>query len=130
MTLSAVSTIKPHNEHKNTKKTVLMSAAGGALGAGLRYIIPTKEEFQAIYNKNSKDCFLSSSKMNARGESRSILKYSGFGALIALGLSFAGRLLTPKTENQKNITYTKYGALLDAPAYSCEIMWYNEDDEK
>lgn len=130
MAISAVTTIKPQKENRNKNHTVLKSAAGAALGAGLRYIVPTKDEFKALYQKDSKDCFLSKQKLNARGESRSILKYAGFGALIALGLSLVNQIFKPKNNKEKEITYTKYAALLDAPAYSCEIMWYSDNQEK
>lgn len=117
MALEAISRVEPK---RNNYRTLGASAAVGALaGAGSRYIIPTKKELA------SADTFLSTAAMSARGAKRSILKFGAAGAAIASALA----LVTKAFKNHKTdeaVEYTKLGALIDAPDYACEIMWYGE----
>ncbi len=120
MALQAISTVEP--KRKLTPSLSLSAAAGAGIGAGLRYILPSKNEW------NSMDTFVSSAAMNARSANRSILKYSAIGALVASGLALLAKIHTNDNNAKKDtsIDYTKLGALIDAPDYSCEIMWYGE----
>ena len=118
MALEAISRVEPK---RNNYATVAANAGLGAVaGAGLRYILPTKAEMPAV------DTFFSSAAMNARGASRSILKYGGIGALVAAGLALLSKVSKPAPKQETTIEYTKLGALIDAPDYACEIMWYGE----
>ncbi|MBQ8476297.1 hypothetical protein IJ531_04465 [bacterium] len=118
MALEAISRIEP--KRRNFPSLGLSAGVGAAVGTGLRYIVPTKAELQ------SADSFISSAAMNARGANRSILKYGGIGALAALGLALIIRAFNPQHKQDTGIEYTKLGALIDAPDYACEIMWYGE----
>ena len=119
MSLKAISTVEP--KRRSIPSVGMSALAGAGVGAGLRYILPTKNELQSM------DTFVSSAAMSARSANRSILKYSVLGALVASGLALLAKLFTPEHKNDNtNIEYTKLGALIDAPDYSCEIMWYGE----
>ena len=108
----------------NGAKLMATGAVGAAMGAGARYVLPTKEEMGAIFNKEAVDTFVSNASAQARGANRSILKYAGIGGVAALLISALSKIF-PKQEN-KNNEYSKYGALLDAPDYAVEVMWYGE----
>ena len=108
----------------NLGKVVATGALGAAVGAGARYVVPTKAEVSSIFNKEAVDTFVTNASAKARGADRSILKYAGIGGAIALGLSALSKLF-PKHEN-KSDEYSKYAALLDAPDYAVEVMWYGE----
>ena len=105
--------------------TTLMAAAGAAIGAGARYVLPTKKELSSLLNKESVDTFVSSTAAVARANSRSILKYGSVGALVAAGISIISHALKPKKDEEQfeNIQYKKYEAILDAPEYACQITW-------
>ena len=105
-------------------KIAATGAVGAALGAGARYVVPTKAEASSLFNKEAVDSFVSSASTQARGAGRSILKYSGVGAVAALIIGALAKIF-PKNDN-KNDEYSKYGALLDAPDYAVEVMWYGE----
>ena len=87
--------------------TTLMAAAGAAIGAGARYVLPTKKELSSLLNKESVDTFVS------------------VGALVAAGISIISHALKPKKDEEQfeNIQYKKYEAILDAPEYACQITW-------
>lgn len=101
----------------------LAAVTGAGIGAISRYVVPTKNEISTIVNKEAVDTFVSNSACAARGANRSILKYSGIGALTAAGLVLLSKLFPKKEENTE---YSKLGALIDAPDYACEIMWYGD----
>lgn len=122
MSVQAVQTTQPSN--KNYRRLMGATAGGAMIGAGARYVIPTKNEFSALFNKNAFDSFVTNAAAKTRGSNRSILKYAGIGAIAAFLLSAASKIF-PKHAN-KNEEYSKYGALLDAPDYAVEIMWYGE----
>lgn len=93
----------------------LTTAAGAAIGSCARYVLPLK---------NTADEFVSSS---AKGAQRSILKYAGAGALIAAGANILSRAFSKKQEfENENFEYSKYAALIDAPDYACEILWWGD----
>ncbi len=119
MALEAISIVEP--KRKKVPSVALSAGAGALVGAGARYIVPTKAEL------SSADSFISTAAMNARANGRSILKYGAIGALAATGIALLSKLFTPehKKENS-NIEYSKLGALVDASDYACEIMWYGE----
>ena len=118
MPLKAISTVEP--KRRVMPALGLSAGAGAAIGAGLRYVLPSKDELKSV------DSFISSAAMNARSANRSILKYGGLGALIASGITLLSKAYAPQKKNDANIEYTKLGALIDAPDYACEIMWYGE----
>ena len=105
-------------------KVAATGALGAAVGAGARYIVPTKAEASSIFNKDAVDTFVSNASTKARGADRSILKYAGIGGAAALLIGAIAKIF-PKTENKPD-EYSKYGALLDAPDYAVEVMWYGE----
>ena len=108
----------------NFGKVVATGALGAAMGAGARYVVPTKAEASSIFNKEAMDTFVSNASAQARGANRSILKYSGIGAVATLLLAGLTKIF-PKHDD-KNSEYSKYAALLDAPDYAVEVMWYGE----
>lgn len=114
MALNAVSSIEP----KKNNSSLLLSAGGGAIaGAGLRYILPTKNESTPIKN------FFSADAMKARCADRRILKYGALGALIALGCALLIRAFKPQEKNDATIEYSKLGVFIDTPDYTYEA-WY------
>ena len=117
MELKAVSTVEP--KRRVMPALGASAAVGAVVGSGLRYIMPLKNELSA-------DSFVSSAKMNARAAERSILKYGGIGALAASAITLLAKAYKSPSENDANVEYTKLGALIDAPDYACEIMWYGE----
>lgn len=122
MAIQAISTIE-----SKPKKTHFVSGAvlGAAIGAGARYIAPTKNEIGQIFNKDTFKKVMSKANTAARGESRSILKFAGLGALTVTGLNLIGKAISGlKTEqNNLNFDYSKYGAFFDSGDCACEIMW-------
>ncbi len=102
----------------------LATATGAGLGAVSRYVVPTKKELGSFVNKDAVDTFVSNTACATRGANRSILKYSGIGALAGAGLVLLSKLFPKKEEY--NTEYSKLGALIDAPDYACEIMWYGD----
>ena len=118
MALKAVSITEP--KRRKVPSVAIGAGAGALIGAGARYLIPMKSELV------SADKFISSAAMTARGNSRSILKYGGIGALVAAGLVLLAKTFTPEHKKDDSVEYTKLGALVDAPDYACEIMWYGE----
>ena len=115
-------TTKPNNRYSGT---LLAGTTGAVAGAGARYVIPQKGDFSSVFNKEAVDKFVSSASTKARGESRSILKYAGIGAIAAIALNFLSKVF-PKPKEEPSHEYTKWNALIDAPDYACEIMWYGE----
>ncbi len=123
MDVNKVQTAQSNNNVYRT--TAVASAIGAVAGAGARYVVPTKSELSSLINKDAVDSFISSSAANARGSNRSILKYGGIGALAAAGLALLSKIF-PNKKPENNTDYSKMGALLDAPDYAVEIMWYGE----
>ena len=119
MAINAISKVEPSK--RNNPSLTLSAGAGALAGAASRYVIPTKDEMKSV------DTFVSSSATAARSSGRSILKFGGIGAAVALGLNFLYRAFNvDKKPQDTTIEYTKLGALIDAPYYACEIMWYGE----
>ena len=118
MALEAISRVEP--KKRNFPSLAMSAGAGAILGAGARYILPSKKEL------SSADKFLSSTAMSARGAGRSILKYGALGAAIAAGIALLIKAFTPQHKENTNVEYTKLGALVNAPDYACEIMWFSE----
>ena len=85
---------------------------GAAMGAGARYVVPTKAEASSLLNKGALDTFVSSAATKARGADRSILKYAGIGGAVALLIGVLSKIF-PKTDS-KATEYSKYGPLLRA----------------
>ncbi len=118
MSLQAISNAEPK---RRTAPAVGISAGVGAVtGMGMRYILPTKDELKSM------DTFMSSAAINARGANRSMLKYGAIGALGASFLALMAKVFTPEHKKDNNTQYTKLGTLIDAPAYSCEVMWFDD----
>lgn len=118
MAIEAISKVEP--KRRTTPSMGLAATAGALAGTAARYVIPSKVD------KNAVDTFVSTA--SKRAQDRSILKYGGIGALIAIGANLINKALH-KDENKQDDTvveYTKLGALIDAPDYACEIMWYGE----
>ena len=101
---------------------MLATATGAVAGAGARFVLPTKNEFNTI--KTATDSFFSSTSTVARGSKRSILKYAGIGALIAAGIHTIAKAVKKSKETTDSIEYSKYQAIIDAPEYACEILLY------
>ena len=111
----------------NYGKYALAAGAGAIAGAGARYLLPTKTELSSIFNKEAVDTFVTNTATQARGANRSIVKYAGIGAILAAGLKFLSKIFpSEKTYQKANLEYSKFGALVDAPDYAVEIMWYGE----
>jgi len=117
MALSAITNAEPK---RRTPSLGTSAGVGAVLGTGARYFVPTKNEMKSV------DKFVSSAAINARSANRSILKYGAVGALAASGLALLTKIFTPEHKQNSDTEYTKLGALIDAPDYSCEIMWYGE----
>ncbi len=110
---------------RSNARLMLSTAAGAALGAGARYIMPTKTEVGKI--KAAGDTFFSNAATAARGANRSILKYAGIGALIAAGAHLLSRVITKNNEKYADsFEYSKYQAIIDAPDYATEIFLYGD----
>lgn len=111
---------------RNNAHLMLTTAAGAAIGAGVRYVLPTKSEMGSL--KNNADTFFSNASTAARGANRSILKYSAFGAIVAAGTYLISKLLKNKQAEMKqqidSEEYNRILALLDSPDYACEILLY------
>ena len=118
MALEAISITEP--KRKKVPSVAISAGAGAVVGAGARYLVPSKNEML------SADKFISSAAMNARANGRSILKFGAIGALAASGLALLAKLFTPEHKSDANVEYSKLGALVDASDYACEIMWYGE----
>ncbi len=117
MTVRAISTIEPQQK-KSHNHTALATVAGAAAGALSRYVIPAKSEM--------KDGFFSSAQMSARGESRSILKYAGIGALIAFGVNRIINAFSPDKKEEKPAKESVYDSFynsFDSADCAYEIMW-------
>lgn len=125
VTIMDIKPIQTTNNKRNNSHIMLSSAVGAAVGAGARYIVPTKTELNQLINKDAVDTFVSNTATAARGSKRSILKYGGIGAAIAAGLSVLAKAFSSK--NREALEYSKYAALMDTPADSAyAIMWYGE----
>ena len=118
MALEAISRVEPKRKH--FPSLGVSAGVGAAVGAGLRYIIPTKAELSSV------DSFVSTTAMAARSQGRSILKYGAIGALFATGIALLSKAIHNRQNSDTSVEYTKLGALVDAPDYACEIMWYGE----
>ena len=123
MAIKAISTVEPRK--KPAPSMGLTALAGAAIGEGLRYVLPNNT------SKNIGDTFISQAKKNA--SERSILKYGALGALVAVGANLLYRAFNNENKEEKKkkddnvvIEYSKIGALIDAPDYACEIMWYSD----
>ncbi len=114
-------------QKNNYGKYALTASAGAIAGAGARYLLPTKSELSSMFNKDAIDKFVSNTATQARGANRSIIKYAGIGAILAAGLKMLSKIFpSQKTYEKANMEYSKFGALVDAPDYAVEIMWYGE----
>ncbi len=111
---------------RNNAQLLLATAAGAALGAGARFVVPTKNEMGAL--RTAADSFFSNAKTSARGAGRSILKYAGIGAVGAALVHTLAKLVAKKQapKNGDSFEYSKYQALIDAPEYAAEILIYGE----
>ena len=126
MRTQKVTNVEPR---KNNSHLMLSAAAGAAAGIGSRYVIPTKNEFSQLINKDAVDTFVSNTATVARGSKRSMLKYGGIGAAVAVGVTMLSKLFAPKNR-QYQVEYSKYEALMDTPADSAyAIMWYGDSKE-
>ena len=122
----SVPKIQAAQSNKNmSTKVAIASAVGAAVGAGARYVVPTKSELSSIFNKDAVDTFVSSAATSARGANRSILKFGAIGAVVAAGLTLLSKAIH-NIKSNKESDYSKLGALIDAPDYAVEIMWYGE----
>ncbi len=116
-------------EQRRPQKYALAATAGAIAGGVAKYVMPNQKELSMKLNKENIDTFVSSAATKARGESRSTLKYVGLGALVALGAKAVKNYFSPKEKLVKtsDVQYSKYDALLDAPDYSCMVLWYGDD---
>ena len=123
-----VQAIRTSEKTKNSYSKYALAASAGALaGAGARYLLPTKSELSSIFNREAMDAFASNTATQARGANRSIVKYAGVGAIIAAGIRLLTKLFpSSKNYEKANLEYSKFGALVDAPDYAVEVMWYGE----
>lgn len=111
---------------RNNAHLMLTTAVGGTLGAGARYIVPTKAEMKSF--GAAADTFFSNTKVAARGTNRSILKYGAIGAVVAAGLTIISKLIkNNKQTNQfeDSFEYSKYAALIEAPDIAAELFLYD-----
>ncbi len=124
MTVSAIKITEPKQ-----KKAPLLQAGmmGAAMGAGARYLLPTKSELGSIFNKQNFDTFVSSSAIKSRGANRSILGYAALGAFILGGVSLILNKFKNHRPQPETVEYTKLGALMDASPFACEVLWYDSD---
>ena len=111
---------------RNNAHLMLTTATGAALGAGVRYILPTKTEMRTF--NDVADTFFSNTSVAARGANRSILKYAGIGAVVACGAHLISKLFDKKPQEQyeDSFEYSKLQTFIDAPDYACEILLYGE----
>lgn len=120
--ISAIQTIE--TPKRKNAHIMLLGAGGAVAGGAARYIMPLKDELS-----QGKDTFFSNAKMQARAQDRSILKFAGIGALIAMGIGLVAKIFSDSkipAQKKETIEYSKLGALIDAPDYACEIMWWSE----
>lgn len=114
---------------RNNTHLMLTSAAGAALGAGARYVLPAKNAADSAVKTSVKNYF-SSNALNARGANRSILKYGALGALIAGGLYLITKAFNAKKEQMQKYDdiyeFSKYQALIEAPDIACEMIFYED----
>lgn len=103
----------------NSNKKVLSACLGAAVGAAARYVVPNKGEMKQMFNKDAFKNAAKKASTASRAQSRSILKYAGFGAVIGL---LANTLIKHKTSNY-HVENSKIGALLDSSECASEIMW-------
>ena len=123
MKLNAIETTQ--NNRRNGAKFMLTTAAGAAVGAVSRYVLPTKTQLPSVFNRETLDTFVSSASV--RGANRSILKYAGIGALVAACANLVAKTFQNGKENSEAIDFTKYEALYDTPADSAyAVMWYGD----
>lgn len=122
MAIQAVSTIKPQQKKNRFVPTVALGAVGGA---AVRYVVPTKNEIGQVVNKDAFKKAASKTAALTRGESRSILKFAGFGALIAGSLNITAKAINciKKSQDNMHYDYSKYGAFFDSGECACEVMW-------
>ena len=111
---------------RNNAQLMLTTATGAALGAGARFVVPTKNEMSSF--KTAADTFFSNAQTSARGANRSILKYAGLGAIIAAGVHTLTKLVAKNnaSKNGDSFEYSRYQALIDAPEYATEILIYGD----
>lgn len=115
------------NEPKKRNSILPSAAIGAVAGMGARYTMPTKSELSGFVNKSNVDTFVSSAATTARANKRSILKFAGVGAAIAAGISaLYNAIKTQKNYVPSDIDATKYGILVDASPYACEIYCYED----
>lgn len=123
----AIQAIKP-TEVKGQKRNysnVVTAAAGAATGVVARYIMPTKAELSKAINKDVVDTFTNSAAIAARSAKRSAAKYGVLGAFFALSAKALYEIFRGNNNNRAQ-EYSKLGALIDAPDYACEMLWYND----
>ena len=97
---------------RNNARLMLTTAPGAALGAGIRYILPTQAEMKTL--KQSADTFFSNAATAARGSKRSILKYAGIGAIVAGGVHLLTKLFAKKQDKAQTgdvVEFSKYQSL-------------------
>ena len=124
MQTQKITTVKPNIS--NRTRIGAAAVSGAAVGTAVRYLAPTKKELSSIFNKDAVDSFKSNASAMARANSRSLIKYAGVGALVAVGLKYVSKFFKSAKEAQDTFEYSKYAAIVDAPDYACEIMWYGE----
>ena len=111
---------------RNNAQLLLTTATGAALGAGARFVVPTKNEMSSF--RTAADTFFSNAQTSARGANRSILKYAGIGAAVAALVHTVTKLFAKNNapKNGDSFEYSKYQALIDAPEYATEILIYGD----
>jgi len=126
MTISAVRLTE-----QRTNYAVPMAAAGAALGALGRYVVPTKEEIKNVVNKENVDAFVSSGAMATRAGNRSMVKSIGIGAAILGGISLIASKIKEAQSNKEatqNVKdYSKYGVLIDASPDAYAVYCYGDE---
>ena len=90
------------------------AVVGGTCGAFSRYVLPSKTQM---------DSFVSTAKNAAKN--RSILKYAGGGAIIALALASLKKVFDKFTIQDSE--FDKLDVLMDASPDACAILWYGDN---
>ena len=124
MAIQAVKTIEPKSNTRRNIPTGVTALIGATAGIGARYIMPTKAELSKAINKDVVDSFTSSAAMAARSAKRSAVQYGTLGAFFAVSAKALYDIFTKKSN--RDVQYSKLGALIDAPDYACEMLWYND----
>ena len=133
-----ITAVRLNQPQRSNHAPAVACAAGAALGAIGRYIVPTKKEISNMLNKEQVDTFVSQAATEARANGRSIAKSAGLGALILGGVTFVASKISDKIGQIKKHSdteallkdYPDLGIILDASADAASYALYCYGDEK